>query len=225
MTTPEETSLENIPQEMPRRKATVRLGRREMAWISISIIVAILLLFLYIVFRGFMSYKVSHDLTIGRENLNSIYKAMGAYAEDYDRILPPAEEWYFVAQGYLSNTRRAGGKESLLRGPGDGKTIRYVFNSLASGLNLETGEPGANVKKMGYKTLNPSEVVLLIERPGGKEGETVFIPPINTRSARTKLYEELAFPHGVDEGDKAKTLILYANGSIRTWTRKDLQER
>lgn len=203
----------------PERKATLRLSQRELSRISLAVVLVIVAALGLAGYRVFVNFKSQRDIVIGKSNLLAIYKALRGYSLDYEGRLPPAETWTDVALGYLSaSPGTPGGKEGLLHGPGDGETIGYVYNDQAAGYNLETG------KDADGNLLDPSRVVLLIERPGAQANTHVKIPPQGSAQGEQALFKELAFPHYEDDTRNATTVILFANGNIVTRTRRDFAQ-
>ena len=198
----------------PRRRATVRLSQRELSRISLGVVVLIVSLLGFLGYRAMMGFKASHDLLIAKQNLHMLHEAFYNYAQDWDNQLPPADRWTDVIAGYLSSSGQPGGPLASLHGPGDGRQITYVYNDLAAGYGLEAGQK---------RTIDPSRLILLIERPGGALNSHVTIPPQVNPQAEKALLKELAFPHGADDIDNAATVVLFANGSQRVLTRRDLR--
>src|SRR5947207_3932288 len=128
----------SVATSRPERKATVRLGQRELSFISLAVILLITGTLLFGCYRAFLSFKAHRDTVIAQDNLLALYKAVRGYAMDYDGHLPPAEIWTESVAGYLSAPpSKPGGKLSYLHGPGDKGQVGYVYNDLASGYNLE----------------------------------------------------------------------------------------
>jgi hypothetical protein len=209
------------PWPVPKRNATLRLSPQDLTRISIAVVVFIIGVLGFLGYRALMGFKASHDLIIAKQNLHSLHEAFYNYAQDWDQQLPPAERWTDAIAGYLSSTGQPGGALASLHGPGDGKQITYIFNDLAAGYSLESGKTG---KASGaIRAIDPSRLILLIERPGAGPNEHVTIPPQSNPEAEQALLKELAFPHGADDVDNASTVVMYANGSQRVLTRRDLR--
>ena len=169
-----------------------------------------------------LGFKAAHDLVIARENLHRLHQAFYNYAQDWDQRLPPADHWTDSISGYLSGAGQPGGPLASLHGPGDGPQIGYVYNDLAAGYSLESGRRDA-ASGAGRRAIDPSRLVLLIERPGAGENLHVTIPPQGNPQALKALSEQLAFPHGADDSDHAATVVLYASGSQSVVTRRDFK--
>lgn len=199
----------------PRRGATVRLSQRDLSRISVAVVAFIVGVLGFLGYRAMLGFKANHDLLIGKQNLHMLHEAFYNYAQDWDGRLPPADRWTESVAGYLSSSGQPGGALAALHGPGDGPSISYVYNDLAAGYHLE---PGAT------RTIDPSRLVLLIERPGGAPNAHVKIPPQGNPQADLALLNLLAFPHGSDDTENASTIVLFANGSQRVITRRDLKQ-
>jgi len=204
------------PFPAPRRKATVRLGQRDLSIISVSVVVFIVGVLLFLGYRAMLGFKANHDMLIAKQNLHMLHEAFYNYAQDWDQKLPPADRWTEAVSGYLSGSGQPGGPQASLHGPGDGKQISYVYNDLAAGYSLESGEK---------RTIDPARLILLIERPGAGPNEHVMIPPQTNPDAEQALLKVISFPHGSDDADTAATVVLYANGSQRVVIRRDLAQR
>ena len=161
-----------------------------------------------------LGFKANHDMLIAKENLHALHKAFYSYAQDWDQRLPPADRWTESIAGFLSSSGQPGGPAASLHGPGDGRTISYVYNDLAAGQSLDPSEK---------QSIDPGRLVLLIERPGAGINAHVTIPPQGNPEAEKALLQELAFPHGSDDTENAATVVMYANGSQRTLTRRDFR--
>ncbi|HLK61359.1 MAG TPA: hypothetical protein VKU00_32720 [Chthonomonadaceae bacterium] len=202
----------------PERKATLRLGQRELSLISLLVIGVIVLALGFAGVRLAQNFKSRRDIVIAQSNLHALYIAMHGYSLDWDNKLPHADQWAEEAAGYLSAPPDTpGGKLSYLHGSGDGETIGYVYNDLASEYNLDDHKDAHKL------TVDPSRVVLLIERPGAPLNAHVSIPVQNNEQAEDALLKELAFPHYADDPKGATTVILYANGNVITKTRQDFK--
>ena len=192
----------------------MRLSQRELSRISLAVVALIVCVLGFLGFRAMMGFKANHDVLIAKENMHSIHKAFYAYAQDWDQHLPPADRWTDSIAGYLSSSGQPGGPKASLHGPGDGRQLTYVYNDLASGQSLDPADKHA---------IDPSRLVLLIERPGAEPNAHVVIPPQINRQAEQALFKELSFPHGSDDAENASTIILFANGNSRVVTRRDFK--
>jgi hypothetical protein len=212
----------DTPLAPPRRRATVRLSQRDLSRISCGVVVFIIAVLGFLGYRAMLGFKANHDLLIAKQNLHQLHEAFFNYAQDWDQMLPPADRWTESVSGYLSSAGQPGGAMSSLHGPGDGRSISYVYNDLAAGYNPESGKYGAGPggKKRG---IDPGQLVLLIERPGAGPNAHVAIPPQGNPQAEKALYKELAFPHGSDDTDNAATVLLFADGSQRVMIRRDFR--
>lgn len=198
---------------MPERKATWRLGQRELHAIQLVVILLIVLPLLFVGYRVFLNFKAKRDITIAESNLHNLYVAMTHYSLDWDNKLPPAETWMDAAAGYLpSASGMAGGRLACLQGPGDGEQIRYVYNDLASGYNLQDDRK---------RKIDPAHLILLIEQPGAPPNAHMVIQPDDNQQGEDALYKQLRFPHYSDDPGNATTVILYANGDVKIRTRLD----
>jgi hypothetical protein len=211
------TSEAPITPPRPEKKATLRLGQRELSRISLAVILVIVAALGFGVYRLFLNFKSQRDIVIAQSNLLALHKAFRGYAEDWDGKLPPAEHWTDAVTGYLSAARGVpGGREALLQGPADSGTVGYVYNDQVAGYNLERPD----TQKYG----NPSRLVVLIEKPGAQPNEHVSIPPQDSSQGEAALYKLLSFPHYASDPDKATTLILFADGHIERRQRRDFSQ-
>lgn len=204
----------------PERRATLRLGQRELSLISLTVIVLSVALVGFFGYRIFLNFKVTRNLIVAENNLRALYTAMRGYAQDWEGRLPDANRWVEQTLGYLSAPRgMSGGPQVYLQGPADAGTVGYAYNELASGYNVETG------KNAKGEVVNPGQLVLLIERPGvtPEQSATVRIPLQTNLQARDALEKELAFPHNSDDTENATTVVLYANGRVQRLIRRDFK--
>jgi len=216
-----------IAPRRPERRATVRfgLGQRQLSRITLFVVVVILGALGFAAYRMAMGFKSDRDVVIARDNMLALYKAMRGSAQDWDEKLPTAEEWTDKVRGYLSAPpNKPGGKESYLAGPADSGTVGYVYNDLAAGYNLNGAVTDMFGKTVGKKQAEPKYVVLLIERVGALPNSHELIPPTDTPAGQDALHRLLTFPHGSDDPDNARTVVLYANGTIETLTRRDSRQ-
>jgi hypothetical protein len=204
-----------ISPARPERKATLRLGQNGLNIILTVVILCIALPLLFIGYRVALNFKSKRDITLAESNLHGLYQALYHYSLDWDGKLPPAESWTDDAAGYLpSASGIAGGKESYLQGPGDGDAIRYEYNDLAAGFDMQDERE---------RKADPKDLVLLIERPGAKPNTHVAIPYQGNAQSESALFKLLTFPHYSDDPDNATTVILYASGAVSVRTRKDFR--
>lgn len=206
----------------PRRRATLRLSQRELTRISLGVILIIVGSLGFLGYRAILGFRSSHDILIAKQNLHMLHEAFYNYAQDWDNRLPPAERWTDAISGYISSMGQAGGHLAALHGPCDSGTVGYVYNDLAAGLNIESGKR-EGAKDKYRKNIDPSRLILLIERPGVEENVHVLIPPQGNPEGEAALLKQLAFPHGSDDTESASTVVLYADGSHRVWTRHDFK--
>src|SRR5579871_2130485 len=121
-----DTAETETPEEVyrPERKATLRLGQRELNRITLIVIAIIAAALLYAGYRGMQGFKAHRDVMLARDHLLALHKAMQGYALDWDGHLPPADHWMDSVSGYLSAPPNTpGGPKSYLHGPGDGETV------------------------------------------------------------------------------------------------------
>lgn len=212
----------------PERKATLRLGQNQLNAISLGVVLLVIAGLIYGGYLLFLGLKGQRDMVIAKDNLHNIYNALKLYASDSDNKLPAADKWADAAAGYLSATNKPGGKMAYLVGPGDGEDIRYVFNDLASEYDFEPpaafGQPDKAASKTPVKkTVSADQLVLLIERPGAPLDAHEIIPYADTMEGRRQLSDHLRFPHDSSNPDRARTIVLFADGHIVEYTRKDLK--
>ncbi len=206
---PTASATDSAPPAPPRpeKKATLRLGQREMSRLTALVIVLIAIPLCFGLYNLFFSFRSHRDIVIGQSNLLALWKAMNGYAQDWDGQLPPAADWTDSVAGYLSaSPSMPGGKLAALEGPGDKALVRYVYNDLAAGFNLEHQDPA--------KYIDPGRLVVLIERPGAGENAHVAIPPQGNLQGEEALFKQLQFPHYTDDPENATTLVLFADGHI-----------
>jgi len=200
----------------PERKATLRIGQHGLNVILVIVIMCIAVPLLFLGYRVALNFKAKRDITIAESNLHGLFQALYQYSLDWDGKLPPADAWTDDAAGFLpSASGIAGGKESYLKGPGDGETIRYEYNDLAAGFDMLEDR---------NRKVEPGDLVLLIEHPGADKNSHIPIPRQGNAQAESALYKLLAFPHYADDPDNATTVILFANGRVSVRTRKDFRQ-
>src|SRR5690349_13560594 len=99
----------------PERKATLRLGQRELSLLSLVIVLIVVAGLLYVGYRGFRVFKGQRDVVIARDNMHALYSAMKFYASDNDGKMPPADQWSDAVAAYLSAPpNKPGGKMAYL---------------------------------------------------------------------------------------------------------------
>lgn len=199
----------------------MRLSQRELSRISLAVVVIVVCALGFGLYRLFVNFRSARDIVIAKENLLTIYKAAILRSDDWEHHLPEADKWTDQVAGYLTAPPNTpGGPMSYLQGSGDGsQPIGYVYNDLASDYNLE---PGGNDTKS--RNIDPSRLVLLIERPGVGSNAHVSIPPQVSQEAEQALYKQLSFPHYSDDPKNATTVVLFASGRIVTMTRQDFAQ-
>ena len=214
-------TIDPPPLVRPERKATLRLGQRQLSLISLTAISIVVVALLWVGYKGFIDFKITRDVSEADSHMHELYKAMRGYSMDTDEKLPIASKWTEQVAGYLSAPPSLqGGKMAYLRGEDEyGKPIHYVYNDLVSDYKLEDRITPEEQRA----TLELRNVVLLIEMPGEGENVHIRIPPRNTPQGEEALAKLLTFPHNAGSPDKATTVVLYANGSTERLTRKDLK--
>jgi ubiquinone/menaquinone biosynthesis C-methylase UbiE/uncharacterized protein YbaR (Trm112 family) len=201
----------------PEKKATLRFGQREMHRLTLLVILLIAIPLCYGLYRVFLNFRSHRDVIVGESNLQALWKAMKGYSEDWDGTLPPANSWTDAVGGYLSSSPSLpGGKLSALQGPSDLGPVHYVYNDLVAGFNLERPDT--------HKYVNPSRMVVLIERPGAPDNAHVSIPSQDSAQGEAALAKLLSFPHYADDPNGATTLVLFADGHPDRIQRIDLQK-
>lgn len=218
-----QTAAANNTDSKPIKKATIRLSQRELNIITLCVVGAIVGLLGFMGFRVVMSFKSQHDIVVGQDNLQSIYKAMRGYAQDWDNHLPPAKVWSDAMQGYLTSSGKPGGADAFLKGPGDTGDVGYVYNDEAEGYNEETGRFDARPGDP-RSPVESDKLILLIERVGVPRNAHISLPPQGNAAGEAKLFKELAFVHGSDDSKNATTLVLFANGTIKRYLRGDFKK-
>lgn len=202
----------------PEKRATMRLGQRELARISLSVVIVISLALIFAGYRVFKNFKSQRDIVIAKENLHKLYTAINVYSMDTNSHFPKAESWTDAAMGYLSAPPGTpGGKESYLHGPGDGEDIGYVFNDLVSEYNLDAAS-----REDKKKSFDPGEMPLLIEQIGAKPNSHIAIPEQSNDQGKAALAKLASFAHYSDDHDNATTVVLFANGKVLVFTHRDL---
>ena len=218
---PEETPLVKEPI-VPRRKATVRFSQSSLNRIMIGVILVMAVVLGFLGYRAILSFRAAHDIAEGTQNLHAIDTALKSYAEDWDKHLPPAENWAETVKGWL-NCKGKGGNEGCMHAPGDVGEVGYVYNDLAAGYSLETNKHDQKDPKTKEKAIDPSQLVVLFEKLGAKSNTHMSIPVQINRSAEQELGKELSFSHNADDEENATGLVLYANGYVKRWTKKDFK--
>src|SRR5579884_1031999 len=195
--------------QRPEKRATLRLGQRELSGLSLLVILLVLIPLLWGLYRVYRNFKSQRDVVIAQDNLLKLYKAFRGYSADWDGSLPKPDHWTDSVAGYLSASPGApGGALGALEGPGDdGTTVRYVYNDLAAAYNLEKPAP--------RRAAEPGQIVLLFERPGAPPKAHTAIPPQipGVQANESAFYRQLSFPHYSDDGDNAVTVALFLDGS------------
>ncbi len=209
----------------PRATLRLGLGQRQLSRISLFFILIVGASVIYGAYHVFLGFKAARDIVIAKDNEAAIYKAFREYALDWEGKLPPVDHWSdSVAAELPSASDQPGGKMAYLHGPGSGREVGYVYNSLAAGYDFNPTSSFIPSKHAPKAQVPADALVLIIEKPGAPMNTTVAIPPQNTEAGRQALYKLLSFPHGVGKFDDRKTVILYANGHIEVDTPRDFQD-
>ncbi len=217
-TDPQRTDSQEPQLPRPEKKATFRLGQRELGRISATVVVIISLALIFAGYRVFKNFKSQRDIVIAKENLHKIYTALNGYALDTNSHFPKADSWTDAAMGYLSAPPGTpGGKESYLHGPGDGEDIGYVYNDQASEYDLD-----ASSREDKKKTFDPGEMPLLIEQVGAKPNAHMVIPEQSNDQGKEALGKIASFAHFSEDRDNAATVVLFVNGKVLVFTHRDL---
>ena len=218
------SDFEALPR--PERKATKRLGQRELSRISLGVVLLVVLGLVLGGIRVFSNFKSQRDIVMAQTNLLKLWQAMRGYSEDWESRLPPAELWTDSIAGFLSAPPNTpGGALSYLHGPGEGETVGYVYNDLLTGYDLQptgrVGEDDQPAKKHPLADVNPKNIVVFIEQPGAPPNAHAPIPPLSNSQAEEALGKQLSFPHFSGDEKNATTMVLFADGSIRRMLRQD----
>ncbi len=208
------------PLVRPERKATRRLGQRQLSMISASVVLFVVGALGYGAYRLFVDFKNTRDIMVAEDNMHALHKAVQNYAADWDNKLPDAAQWTDQVTGYLSAPPNTpGGKMAYLHGEDEhGQALHYVYNDLASGYKTERVTPQEQ-----RTAIDPGRMVLFIEMPGEGANAHVRIPPRNTPEGEDTLAKLLTFPHDPGDPSKAVAVIIYANGSTERLTRNDFK--
>jgi hypothetical protein len=120
------------------RKATWRLGARELKRLQ-SAIIAIICILLFIALRPYyLSIIEIRNFSTCQNNMMKLSRAISTYAADWDDAFPIATTWMDAVRGNLAATSGTGfAADTHLRCPLDktGAPSSYAFNSLMSGIN------------------------------------------------------------------------------------------
>jgi len=209
-----------MPDEFParpERKATLRLGQRELSRISLAVIALISAGLLFAGYRVFLGFKSQRDITLGRSNLHTLSVAFSAYAQDWNGKLPLAATWQQDISGYVANSGGRGNALNVFSAPGDGANVGYVYNELAAGYNLEPTDKEHDRQLI----LKPNQLVLLIERTNAPLNAHVAIPAQSNAQGEAALFKVLDFPHRASDPQQATTVLLFATGKVDTRTKQD----
>ena len=215
-----QSSPEPPPLARPERKATFRLGQRQLSLISACVVLFVVAALGLGAYHLFVDFKNTRDIIVAEDNLRALHKAALGYAADWDNTLPVADKWTDQVTGYLSAPPNTpGGKLSYLHGEdARGQALHYVYNDLASGYKLERITPQEQ-----RTAIDPGRMVLFIEAPGEGANAHVRIPPRNTPEGEDALAKLLTFSHDPGDPNKATAVLIYANGSTERLTRKDFK--
>ena len=213
------SDIENVPVR-PERKATIKLGQRELSRISLAVVLLIVTGLLFGVYRLFMGFKSQRDITVSQANLRAIHVALSNYAQDWNERLPPAERWQETLALYLpASGSGSGSRASVFQAQGDDGAVGYVYNELAAGYNLEPKRDDDR-----QKLVAPNQLVLVIEKANAPLNAHVLIPAQGSAQGETALFHALEFPHYAADPEKATTVVLFANGSVLRRTKQDYAE-
>ncbi len=209
----------------PRATVRLGLGQRQLSRISLFFVIIVSAAVIFGAYHVFLGFKAQRDIVIAKDNEAAIYKAFREYALDWEGKLPPVDHWSdCVAAELPSASDQPGGRMSYLHGPGSGREIGYVYNSLAAGYDFNPTSSFIPSKNTTKQICPPDALVLIIEKPGAPMNTSVAIPPQNTEAGRQALFKLLSFPHGDGKYEDRKTVILYANGHIEVDTPRDFQD-
>lgn len=208
------------PEPRFERRATLRLGQRELSRITMAFGALILAGVLFGMYHVYLNFKSQRDIVIAKENLLALYKGMRHYADDWDDHLPAASKWTDDVAGYLSApSDTPGGALAALHGPADDGTVSYAYNIQASRYNLA---PVGTAENRNY--VDPATLPLLVERLNAPRNAVVDIPPQVSAQAQAAFLKQLQFVHYASDPTHASTVVLFASGSIVVYTRKDLEQ-
>ena len=205
------------PPARPERKATLRLGQRELSRITLAVGLLIGAGLIFAAYRTFLGFKSQRDITLARSNLHAIDNALRTYAQDWNGRLPPSDRWEENIALFLPGSANNRGITGIYAAPGDGANVGYVYNVLAAGYNLEPTDAAHDKQK----ALPLDNLVLIFERTGAPLNAHEPIPPQLDAPSEAALYKALDFPHYAGDPQNATTVLLYANGKIITRTRRD----
>ncbi len=209
------------PFPRPEKKATLKLGQRELSLLSIGVVALVVLALLMGGYRAFRNFKSQRDIVLNQSNLHSLFTALQLYSADYEGKLPPADHWLDAIAGYISVPQGTpNGKEGLLQGPSDGEPVNYVYNDDAEGYNLEP-KPA---KEDRQRLIAPKYLPILIERIGVARNthEKMAVP--GSPSGDDAFAKSLQFPHYTNDPDNATTVVLFANGNIQRYIKRDFKK-
>ena len=216
----EPNPVEPNPFPRPEKKATLKLGQRELSLLSIGVVALVSLGLLVGGYRTYKNFKSQRDIVLNQSNIRSILTALQLYAQDYEGRLPPADHWIDSISGYISVPQGTpGGLNGVLTGPGDDGTVGYVYNDDAAEYNLEP-KPAAEDRQ---RLVLPKYLPLVIERENAPRNAHEKLGMTDTAEHEREFAKSLQFPHYKNDPDNAKTLILFANGSITNPIRRDFK--
>jgi len=151
------------------RRATLRLGARELRRLQ-QIVAAVVCLLLYIVLRPyFIGLVETRDFQTCQSNLLRIGKAIRLYTDDWDATLPVASNWMDATITSMAASTGSGFKvESYFRCPRDhsGGVSSYIYNAACSGLAVTVRQLDAETQERRRKLGRLERAAIVVEHHG-----------------------------------------------------------
>jgi type II secretory pathway pseudopilin PulG len=202
----------------PARRATLRLGARELHRMQTSVIVLILVLLALALRPWFLNTIQTRDFQVCQSNMRSISQALQNYAIDWDGAYPPAENWMDDAKAFL---RGASGDpraiDAAFHCPRDktGSASSYAYNTLFSGLSPTLRSEDPKLLAQAARLGRLERAVLVIEKHGARPNGHVELPDWNA------VARELTRPHQLKSPTGS---LIRGSGGVGSKSDLDLQE-
>lgn len=202
----------------PARRATIRLGARELHHMQTAVIVLILALLAIALRPYFLNTIQTRDFQICQSNMRSISQALQNYAIDWDGSYPPAQNWMDHAKAFLRGaTGDPKAIDAAFHCPLDntGGGSSYAYNALFGGLSPTLRSDDPKLLEQAAKLGRLERAVLVLEKHGSAANAHLDIPDWNA------VRRELSRPHLLKSPTGS---IIRGNGTVGSKSEQDLQE-
>lgn len=208
------------PTQTPRvRKATRRMGARELMRIQ-WVVVTLICVLLFFAFRPYFTGLIERrDFITCQDNVRKISRGITTYASDYDGTLPLAANWMDKSLGFMKATSGTGFKDDdVFRCPHDksGAPSSYAYNTILEGLSpslsIQSSDPKLEARRKAAGRIERAP--LIIEKHGSPRNASLLLNNWEDVKAQLQLPHKLPDPTGN---------VLLGNGSVVSRTAESLE--